>query len=292
MAAGYTAVTNVAELVPEITEQVDFIFQDKALGRQLVTVKDISGQPGTTVEFPIFTEVAGSSGVTETGTPTSHQLDLSMQTMTVARRSIYVPVGDLAVGSSKDDLVSSISTAVGMAQVKMVDARIFGILTSTTNFATSAGATNGTLTLTHVLAGLLLLEKQEISAVPNCVLNPHQFGKGPRAALAPVANDDGISVSAGEEITKYAQFKGEQYGINWFISNRIASGTVDATADVYGGLLFVPSAIGYGIKTVVNGLEPDREAPKAATGLVLNWFDVAALIRNSKGICKLYSTSA
>lgn len=292
MAAGYTAVTNVAELVPEITEQVDFIFQDKALGKQLVTVKDISGQPGTTVEFPIFTEVSGSASVGETATPTSHQLDLSMDTMTVARRSIYVPVGDLAVGSSKDDLISNVGTAVGMAQVKMVDARIFGILASTTNFATSAGATNGTLTLTHALAGLLLLEKQEITDIPNCVLHPHQFGMGPRAALTPIANDDSIAVSAGEDIAKYAQFKGTQYGINWFISNRIGSGTVNATANVYGGLLFIKSAIGYGIKTVVNGLEPDREAPKAATGLVLNWFDIAGLIRTSKGICKLYSTSA
>lgn len=291
MAAGYSAVTNVTELIPEITLEVDYIYQANSLGRQLVSVKDISGQDGVIVEFPIFTEVSGSSTVGETATPTSHQMDLSMATLTVARRSVYTLLSDLAVGSAGGDLVSGVGRAMGMAQAKMVDARIFTILSGTTDFGTSAGATDGTLTITHILAALLLLEKQEINETPRAVLHPHTFGNGPRTALTPVANDDSIAVSAGEEMTKNASL-GRQFGIDWFTTPRCGSKTVDATGDVYEGLLFVQSAIGYGTKTVVDGIEPDRQAPEASTGLIITWFDTSGVIRNSsQGVASLFSTS-
>ncbi len=291
MAAGYSATANVTELIPEITLEVDYIYQANALGRQLVTTKDVSGTPGVAVEFPIFTEVSGSASVSETGTPTSHQMDLSMATLTVARRSVYTLIGDLARYSSSGDLVSAVGRAMGMAQAKMVDERIFQILSGTTNFGTSAGATDGTLTITHVLAALLLLEKQEISEIPRAVLHPHTFGNVPRTALTPIANDDAIAVSAGEEMTKNASL-GRQFGIDWFTSPRCGSKTVDSEADVYEGLLFVQSAIGYGVKTVVGGVEQNRQAPEAATGLIMNWFDSAGVIRpSSVGVASLYSQS-
>ncbi len=292
MASGISAVTDVAELIPEITLEVDYIYQANSLGRQLVSVKDISGSLGVTVEFPIFTEVAGSASVGETAAPDSHQMNLSMATLTVAKRSVYTILGDLAVSATEGDLVTGVGKAMGMAQAKMVDARIFQILSGTTDFGTSPDATDGTLTITHVLAALLLLEKQEISETPRAVLHPHTFGKGPRTALTPIANDDSIAVSAGEEMSKNASL-GRQFGVDWFTTPRCGSKTVDATADVYEGLLFVQSAIGYGLKVVVDGVEPDREASKAITGLIINWFDTAGVIRNSsQGVASLYSTSS
>lgn len=297
MAAGYTASANVAELIPELTERVDTIYQDNALGEMLVKVKDASNQPGKTVEFPIFTEVAASTGVAETATPTSHQMDIGMASLTVARRSILVYLSDLSDISSDQALVSEIGMRMGMAKAKAVDELIFGILTGTTDWATSAGATNGTLTLTHCLSGLLLLEKQEINEIPNIVLHPHQFGKGPRTALTPVANDDGASNIGVDALVRNAKFQGTWYGMNWYNSNRISSGTVDATANVYGGLLFAPSAIGYAVKEKVSGVEIQRESREASDSLVLNWFDSAGVIHTEdgstyQGIAKLYSTSA
>lgn len=292
MGAGISAVTNVTELVPEITLEVDYIYQANSLGRQLVSVKDISGSRGVTVEFPIFTEIVGSASPGETATPDSHQMDLSMATLTVARRSVYTLLGDLATNATEGDLVSGVGKAMGMAQAKMVDARIFQILSGTTDFGTSAGATDGTLTITHVLAALLLLEKQEINETPRAVLHPHTFGKGPRAALTPIANDDSIAISAGEEMAKNASL-GRQFGVDWFTTPRCGSKTVDATGDVYEGLLFVQSAIGYGVKTIVDGIEPNRQAPEALTGLIINWFDTSGVIRNSsQGVASLYSTSS
>ena len=295
MASGYSASADVAELVPEITLEADYVYQANALGRQLVTVKDVSGQPGVAVEFPIFTAVSGSSGVAETGTPTSHQMDLSMQTLTVARRSVYTLLGDLAASGASGSLAAQIGKAMGMAQAKMVDTSIFAILNGTTNWGTSAGATDGSLTVTHVLAALLLLEIQEIDESPRAVVQPLTFGKGLRTALTVTANDDAISVSAGEEMNKNASL-GRQFGIDWFISPRCSLKTVTQTANCYEGLLFVQSGIGYAVKTVVNGIEPDRMAPTAATGLIMNWYDSAAPIQKQTtsyyGVASLYSSNA
>ena len=117
--AGYTAVTNVTELVPEITEQVDYIFQNKGIGRSLVSFRDVSSVPGVAVEFPIFTEVVASTSVTEVAAPASHQMDLSMATLTIAKRSVYVGLGDLAQ-KGMSATAENIGTAMGMAQVKAI----------------------------------------------------------------------------------------------------------------------------------------------------------------------------
>ena len=94
--AGFTATADVTELIPEITLGVDYIFQAGSLGRSLVNYKDVSGIPGNVVEFPYYTEVVASTSVSETSTPTSHQMNLSMVSLTLAKRSVYVGLGDLA----------------------------------------------------------------------------------------------------------------------------------------------------------------------------------------------------
>lgn len=289
MAAGVTASTNIAELVPEITLEAEYIYQDKMLGESLVNVQDITGQPGKTVEFPIFTEVAGSASPGETGAATSHQMDLTMPTLTVARRSINVHLGDLAEISAQGNLVAGIGRAMGMAKVKQDDTQIFGVLTGTTNWSTQAGATNAALSITHIQNGLNLLELNEVDGVLYGVVNPFQY-KSIRSALTPVANDDGIAVAQATEMLSRGLVS-RMFGVDWFVSNRVGSGTNGATDNVYSGLLFDSQAIGYGKKSKVNGIEPDRDAEGALTKYVWNYFDIAGVIRGD-GVCKLASTSA
>ena len=290
MAAGVTAATNITELIPEITMEAEYIYQDRALGELLARVEDISGRPGITAEFPIFTEVAGSTSPGETGTPTSHQMDLTMPTLTVARRAVNVHLSDLAEISATGDIVAQVGRAMAMAKVKQDDNRIFGVITGTTNWSTGTGATNAALSITHVLAGLNLLKENEVDSDLVCVLHPHQY-HNIRTALTPVANDDGISVGVADEMNKEG-FVSRMYGLTWFESNRIGSGTVTTTANVYNGLLFARGeAIGYAKKAKVNGIEPDRVAENALTKLIWNYFDSAGVLRGD-ALVKLYSTSA
>ena len=291
MASGYSTVTTLTELVPEITLEVAFIYQDKALARNLVTVEEISGKPGVTVEFPRFTEVAGDTAFTnEYDSPTSHAMDSgNMPTLTIARRSVFVLLSDLAKKGTSGDIVSKIGYAMGMAMVKQDDASIFGVVTGTTNWTTATGATNAAMAIGYVLDGILLLEKNEVDDQLYTVLHPHQYDHI-RDALTPVANDDGISIDQASELVRNG-FVSRMFGAEWFKSNRIGSGTVSSTGDVYNGLLFSRRGIGYAFSWLeVPGIEFERDAEAASTKLILNYADSAGVIYDS-AVCKLYSTS-
>jgi len=294
--AGYTAATNIAELIPEITLEVDYIYQNKSLGRMLATVAEVSAKPGITVEVPRFTEVTASTGVGETGAPASHQMDLSMPTLTIARRSVYVGLGDLAKKGATGDVASQIGVAMGMSMVKAIDASIFGIVTATTDWTTATGATDAAMSLGYIQDGILLLEKNEVDDQLFGVLHPHQWDPI-RALFSPVFGATnayqagGIQISnvVSDEILK--QGKGNFYGVDWFVNNRIGSGTVASTGDCYNGLLFSKRGIGYAFSWLnESGIEAERSAVYALDHLVLNWADSAGVIYNS-AVCKLYSTS-
>lgn len=288
--AGITASTNITELIPEITLEAEFIYQDAAIGPQLVTVKDRNGLPGLTVEFPRWTEVTGSTGVAETGTPASHQMDLSMPTLTMARRSVYVIGGDVAIKAADQDAVSGIGQAMGMARAKQDDTAIFNIVTATTDWTTATGATNAATSISYLLDGLLLLELNEVNDPLYGVLHHKQYNNI-RDELTPVASTTISGVEQANTILRDA-FVVQMLGANWFKTARVSSGTVNATGNVYNGLLFSRRGIGYCWSWLMTGgIELDRDAAGAQTGYILNYIDSAAVIYDS-AVCKLYSTSA
>ena len=284
MATGFTATADVTELIPEITLGVDYIFQHGSLGRSIVNYKDVSGQPGNVVEFPYYTEVSGSSSVAETATPTSHQMNLSMVSLTLAKRSVFVPLGDLAKKSMTDP--RSIGEAMGMAMVKIIDTSIFGVVT-TTDYATSAGSTNASLSITYALNGLNLLEVNEVEFPINCVVAPLQY-KTIRSALTPAANDDGVSVGIASEMSQNG-IVSKMFGMNWYVNSRVGTRTVDSTGSVTSGLIFAKKAIGYGFSWLhMAGVESIRST-EAADNMLINWADSAGIVQAS-GVCTLYST--
>jgi len=290
--AAFSTATSLAELVPEITMGVDFIFMNEGIGRMLATYKDVSGQPGVTVEFPIYTEVVASTTVGETAEPSSHEMDIAMATLTIAKRSVYVGLGDLAKKGMSDS-PETIGQAMGMSMVKAIDNRIFGVIT-TTNYATSAGSTNAAMNITYVLNALNVLEKNEVSAPLHIVLHPHQYN-AIRAALTPVAaTTDTTTIKIGNVISDELMSRGmasNMFGLNWFVTSRISSRTVNATANCYSGLVFNPRGLGYAFSWLYqNGVEMIR-GTEAVSKLLLNWADSAGVIYSS-GVCTLYSTSS
>lgn len=290
MASGYSTSTSITELVPEITLEAAFIYQDKAIGRSLVTVQEISGTPGLTVEFPRFTAVDGDIAFSnEYDSPTSHAMALGMPTLTIARRAVFVLLTDVAKKGSKGDIIGNIGFAMGMAMAKQDDTAIFNIVTATTDWTTATGATDAAFNIGQVLDGILLLEKNEVDDQLFCVVHPHQYDPI-RDALTPIANDDGISIPQAGEMVRSA-FISRMFGAEWFKTNRISSGTVTATGDVYNGLLFAKRGVGYAFSWLeVPGIEFERDAEAASTKLIINYADSAGIIYNS-AVCKLYSTS-
>ena len=297
MAAGYTTTTSVAELIPEIALAVDYIYQDKSLGRLLVDYKDVTGQPGNIIEWHMFTEVSASTGVGETSAPASHAMDVSQKQLTAARRSVYVGPSDLAVASATGDLAQQIGTAMGMAMVKAIDASIFGVISGTTNYTTATGATDAAFSLGYAQDALLLLENNEVDDPIYAVVHPIQWD-AIRAAFSPVMSATNayttghmvVPSGVGDEMIRSG--KGNFYGIDWFVSNRIGSSTQASTDDVRQGLMFAKKGIGYGFKWLAeSGIEAQRAPDLGLTKLVLNWADTSGVVYSS-AVALLYNTSA
>jgi hypothetical protein len=224
------------------------------------------------VEFPIYTEVTASTSVGETATPTSHQMDLSMASLTLAKRSVYVGLGDLAKKSMTDP--QSIGEAMGMSMVKAIDTSIFAVVT-TTNYATSAGSTDQTMTLTYVLNGINLLEVNEVELPVNVVMLPVQF-KGIRLGLTPVANDDTVTGALSDVIGSQGVLS-RAFGANWYASPRVGTRTVDATASCNSGLIFAQKAIGFGFSWLYTAGVESIRSDEALDKLLLTGLTVPAL---------------
>ena len=291
MAAGNTTTTAITELIPEITLQIQSIYQDKSVAQALVTNIDRNGQPGLTVEVPRWTAVAGSTTVVETAIPTSHAMDITMPTLTMARRAVYVILGDVAKkAAATGNIALAIGAEMGLAQAKQDDTSIFNILTATTNWGTGTGSVTGALATSFILDALLFLELNEIDDPLYGVLHPKQYNNI-RDELTPVISTTISGVPQAGEMLRSA-FVTEMLGATWFKTNRISSGTVTSTADVYNGLLFAARGIGYAHSWLeANGVEIERSATDAQSRMIINYVDSAAVIYNS-AVCKLYSTSA
>lgn len=291
----YTTTTTLTELIPEITEAAAFIYQDKAIAKSLIKYKDVSGEPGLTVEFPRFTEVAGDTAFTnDYDSPTSHAMDTSgMPTVTIARRSVFVLLPDTVKKAINGYDVAGIGKAMAMAQAKQDDAAIFGVVTGTTNWTTGTGATNAAFSLGYLKDGVLLLEENEVDDVLACVLHPKGVD-AVRDELTAVTSDTTDSslhqTQQGSEMLRRG-FVGELYGAEIFKSNRIGSGTVTATTEVYNSLLFpIGEGIGYAWSSLeVDGIEFERNAEAAATKMIINYMDSADVVYAS-AVCKLYHT--
>jgi hypothetical protein len=203
---------------------------------------------------------------------------------------VYVIAGDVAVSSSPQKIIADIGYEMGRAKAKQDDTAIFGVVTATTNWTTQTGSLTGAMALSWILDGILLLELNEVDDPLTCVLHPKQIDNI-RDELTPVASTTISGVAQANTMLQSA-FIPTLLGAQLFKSNRIGSGTVGSTADVYNGLLFTKRGIAYAWKWLkVPGVEENRDAPGAQTGLVINYVDSAAVIYDS-AVCKLYSTSA
>jgi len=261
------------------------IYQNAAIGRGLVNYQEHPGE-GVIVEFPVFDEVSGSASPGEGTEPTAQTLNVTMPTATMAKRSVFVQLSGLAIKGAGSKIVSQIGATMGMAKAKQDDAQIFSIVTATTDFSSSVGATNTAMSITVALAGLLLIQQAEVAETINCVVDANGYNDI-RTGLLPVANDDTITGALTDTVSING-LASRAYGMNWYVTERIGSGTVDATTEVTNGLIFVKSAIGYAHAWSPgnNGLEIDRIASSDVSNLILNYYD-SAIVTKPTGIVKV-----
>jgi len=243
--ANETLLTNIAGLVPDIKAETLFILQNNAGILETVRMKDISGQPGSTVDFPIYGQVASSyvtSKTEGTAVTTNKQITNAATQALVAEKFIATFISKLAMDSAMGDLVADTSKLFASAIAAKLEDDIVGLYGS---FATTLAGAGTTLTIDHIFQGKsnMFANKADNNRIYG-VVSPKQYwgAKGLRAIIVDADADSGM---LGEEM-KNKGFVSDAFGMKWYISNEIDENV--ASGGDAAGAIYAHGAIGVGTK--------------------------------------------
>lgn len=279
--------STMAEIIPsEVIQASRFAYADKSWQSVpgVCRTADLTGQRGKVATFATYQAASVTKPAAETTDMTTNSdISTTALDLTVARRSVRVVLSDLAVASAAENISVAAGEAIGMARATQVDTDLFGVVT--TNWTTNQGATNDTsITPNTILLGVLDLQSNKaFSGNINLVLHPKQhfhllddivFSTNTytdRSTQGQVAMDTGlIPTIAGARV---------------IVTNAVSTGT--DTNDMYLGMLYDGSVLGYAVKDIY-GVESDRSVSQAADILQLNYYDAAGVI-DGAGICLIKS---
>tara|TARA_R110000737_G_scaffold278964_1_gene285676 strand:- start:723 stop:1559 length:837 start_codon:yes stop_codon:yes gene_type:complete len=246
MAASTTATLD--DLFANIIKEAIFTAQEMSLVRNFVTVHDISGESGKTVQVPIYPEVAAGA-LTEGTDMTSTAISTSSVTMTVAEVGVQAVLTDLAAQSTSGDVAGQLGRVLGDAVAKKMDLDLIALFTG---FSQGFGAAGAELTVADFFKAAATLRANGAMAQASAIIHPFQAYALKANMTNTFANPNGGDLQ--NEVMR-SSYVGQLAGINVYESGNIA---IDSSDDAIGAI-FVPSALGLAVKWDVK-IEPQRDA--------------------------------
>lgn len=268
--------TTLTELIPnEVLQESRLAFQKNAGILPLVQTADLSNRPGTTAEFPVHVVATVTKPANETtDVTTSSTMDPTSVTQTVVRRTAHIDLADLARESTVEDVNVTAGRLIGNARIKQVETDILANMT--TNYTSSVGATNSTaITPEQILSALLTLKNNEANENLVLAISPNQEFHLLDDLVVTSSSDTDRSAE-GMAATRDGVIK-DLYGIRVLSTPRVSTGT--DTNDIYLGMLFNSKELGYTVKNIPPLIEFERDATKALTEIVMNYYDSSGRIR-------------
>lgn len=274
MTTTLSTTTTLTEIVPKIIAKALLIFQASAGIRNTLRVKDTSGQPGISTDFPTYTPVTSSEVETPgEGTKTTHVVDLESvaHAASVEEHVLTARITDLAMENTHnfndvvDDCSALFASAI-MAKYEDDVVNLFGSFSQT-----AAGAGNA-LSLGYIWDSIRQIQAGN-GDVRNLVgvLSPKQY-YGTSAGAKGLVN---LFVDAGNATTNTSRagaavgpvgddlarmgFVGRALGIDWLVSNEIDEDV--ATLGDAAGAIYQRGAIAMNEKDLVR-----VETARGATG--------------------------
>jgi len=246
MAASTTATLD--DLFANIIHEAIFTAQQRSLARNFVTVHDISGTSGKTVQVPVYPEVAASA-LTEGTDLSSTSIATSSRTITVSEVGVQAVLTDLAAQSASGDVAGDLGRVLGEAVAKKMDQDIIGLFA---NFSQGFGTAGVELTAADFFKAAAKLSASGANGQASAIIHPYQAYALKANMTNTFANPNGGDIQNEAMRSGYV---GQLAGINIYESSNI---TVDGSDDAIGAV-FVPSAIGLAVKWDVK-IEPQRDA--------------------------------
>ena len=246
--ANETTTTSLNDLFANIVKEAIFTAQERSLVRKLVTVYDMSNDPSTTLQVPVYSNPS-ASGLTEGTDMSATEVTSSVKTITVSEVGVQAALTDLMAGSSSRDVAGDLGRILGDAVARKMDEDIIGLFDG---FSTSLGATTTELTAAHIAQAAATLRANKFGGTPVAVIHPYQ-AYALKANLTNTFVNPNAGALQNEAMT--SGYIGQIAGVNVFESANI---TIDGSGDAKGAI-FVPEALGLAVKWDVK-VEPQRDA--------------------------------
>lgn len=246
MAASTTATLD--DLFSNIIKEAIFTAQEQSLVRNLVTVYDISGESGKTVQVPVYPEISASA-LTEGTDLSSTTVSTTSKTISVGEVGVQAVLTDLAARSAQGDTAGDMGRLLGEAVAKKMDTDLIGLFSG---FSGGLGAAGTEITVADIFKAAARLRAANATGQMAAVIHPYQAYQLKSNLTNAFANPNGGDLQNEAMRNGYV---GSIAGVDVYESANIS---VDGSDDSVGAV-FVPNALGLAIKWDVN-IEPQRDA--------------------------------
>jgi len=246
-----TTTSTLDDLFVNIVAQARFTAEEQSLMRNLVTLYNITGTPGKTVQVPKYPSITAAA-LTEGTDMSSTAVSTSSVTVTVAEVGAQVLLTDMAAMGAGDP-AAELGTVLGNAIATKMDKDLLALFDG---FSTSLGATTTELTVAYLFQAAATLRANKAMGRMVGVFHPYQTYALKANLTNTFANPNGGDLQNEAMRNGYV---GTIAGIDIFESANV---TIDGSGDAKGAI-FTPEALCMALKRDFN-IEPQRDASNRA----------------------------
>lgn len=274
-----TGSADLGNLIPPIVlQEARDAFQANADILPLVNVRDISGIPGKSADFPIYGKLTVTTPANETSDVTTNQvITPSFQTLTVRRQTVRVDVSDLAGAAvSGEDPSITAGRLIGNARILQVETHVLANVG--TAHTSSVGATDSTaITPNDILGALLILKKNEANKNLMLAINASQEAHLLDDIVVTASSQSDRSALGQSAMSDGGLSNKELFGFKVKVTERISTGTDTNPMNL--GVACNAKELGYLIKNIGAAVEFQRDASAALSEVVMNYYDSSGMTR-------------
>jgi N4-gp56 family major capsid protein len=251
MASVPTTTSTLDDLFVNIVAQARFTAEEQSLLRNLVTLYNIEGTPGKTVQVPKYPTIT-AAGLTEGTDMEAGAVSTSSITVTVGEVGASVLLTDMAAMGAGDP-ATELGVVLGSAIATKMDKDIIALFDG---FSSSLGSAGTEITVADMFKAAATLRANKVRGRIAAVLHPYQA-----YALKANLTNTFANPNAGDLQNEAMRngYVGTIAGIDIFESANL---TIDANGDTKGAV-FAPEAIALAMKRDFR-IEPQRDASNRA----------------------------
>lgn len=246
-----TTSSTLDDLFVSIVAQARYTAEEQSLLRNLVTVYNIDGQAGKTVQVPKYPSISAAA-LTEGTDMSSTTVSTSSVSITVAEVGAQVLLTDLAAMGAGNP-AEELGTVLGNAIATKMDKDLIALFDG---FSSSLGATTTELSASYLFQAAATLRANKVTGRIVGVFHPYQTYALKANLTNTFANPNGGDLQNEAMRNGYV---GTIAGIDIFESANVA---IDALGDAKGAI-FAPQALALAMKRDFN-IEPQRDASNRA----------------------------